>query len=216
MENFARGVWKDIPVRFNAPAKEETTPGLYFVLIGLVPDLASRNNHRKAFQIFRRYLVCSTGADAAERARLMEALLFKVMEGVDLRMESEPIPDDLWLALGLVPQCAFVLRVPVTQERQVQNAPPVKIVEIDLNPSGTIRGQVLDEHGEPAANCLVEIPAYQLRTSTGTDGKFQFACVSRATGHKFRFTLVDVELVSEAPAGAGFSEPLRLAFHSHP
>jgi hypothetical protein len=215
VETLVREVWKDIPVRFDAPANEESKQGVCFVLIGLVPGLISRNDHRQPFQIYRRYLVCSTGADATERASLLEALMFKAMESSNFQMESDPLPNDLWLALGLPPQAAFVVRVPVTHERQVRKAPRVKTMEIDLNPSGTMRGRVFDERGEPVANCLVEIPAHQLRTSTGTDGYFQFVCVSRITSHQIRVVSGDIELIAEAPVGTGFSEPLTLALQSY-
>jgi hypothetical protein len=141
---------------------------------------------------------------------MLESLMFRALDGSMLQIESEPPSNDLWLALGLPPQAAFIMRVPVLHERTLQKAPPVQSVQLNLSPTGTLQGVLLDAAGMPIANCLVEIPSEQFRTFTDVEGHFKFQSLSREAQHHVRVVWKGKEFLTQPAVGSGFSEPLTL------
>jgi hypothetical protein len=183
---------------------------VHCILIGLAPLLASRNDRRLPMQIHRRYLVCGSGGDDATRVAWLETMMFRALDSNEPRLEAETPPIELWQSLGLPPQAGFVLCVPVTHQRSIEHARPVRTVDVQVSATGTLRGQVFDNRGVPLSKCIVEIPSRALRTSTGSDGAFGFAGVSRSSTHGIRVTWREKVFTARPEAGAGFSEPLSL------
>ncbi len=142
IESFVRDACGDIPVAFTTPARDEKARQIWLIVVGLAPNLSVRNDVKHPLEIHRRYLVCATSPDESERASIVESVLFSALRARSgITLESEPPADTLWLALGLPPQAACILRVPVLSERPVASAPKVETVQIDLTPFSGRRGQ---------------------------------------------------------------------------
>ncbi|MEO8009858.1 MAG: carboxypeptidase-like regulatory domain-containing protein [Betaproteobacteria bacterium] len=219
LEAFVRQACGEVALFFGAPERGELREQIWFVLIGLSPNLAVRNDVRQPLQVYRRYLVGASAEDTSRQAALLEALMFRALmfrglDGQDIQLVPEPPPNDLWLALGMPPQAAFLLSVPVFRERQIIKAPPVETVELELTPTGTLQGRVIDASGMPLKNCVVEIPSQRLGTTTDVEGRFTFASLSRTAAYPIHVVWKDRELTMQPVAGSGFSEPLTVMLDS--
>ena len=213
LETFAHEACGDVAVSFTAPARSDKALQICFVLIGLSPNMAVRNDVRQPLQIYRRYLVCAAGSDSTEQSRVLEAMMFRALD-TGIQIESGEPTNDLWLALGLPPQASFLIRIPVLRERAVRKVTAVQSVELQLSPTGTLQGVVLDSAGMPVANCSVEIPSEKLRATTDVEGRFKFQSLSRETSHRVRVVWKGKEFTVEPEIGDGFSEPLMVTLDS--
>jgi len=214
LKAFVRSACGDTPIVFSTPERDDNRLQLCFVLVGLAPNLILRNNVSHPREIYRRYLVFASGPKQSDRADLVENILFQSLDARDFILEPQPPSDSLWLALGLLPQAAFILRVPVLSERESVSAPPVETIQLNLSPSATLRGRVLDEGGAPLANCVVEIPSQRLQTTTGFDGGFQFRSLSRDMSYSLCVVREGKEFLSHPAVGTGFTQPLTLTLDS--
>jgi hypothetical protein len=206
LETFVRSACGEkIGIAFAKPAADTAAATVHCVLIGLAPDLRSRNDRRQPMRIERRYLICASGGDALE---CLEALMFRALDQDALRLEADPPSIELWRALDLPPQPGFVLRVPVTYQRPIDRARPVRTVDLQLAPTATLRGRVVDTRGAPLPRAVVEIPSRDMTTTTARDGTFGFAGVSRGVAHEIRVTWRDKVFTVRPAGGAGFDEPL--------
>ena len=213
LEAFAHEACGNVAVSFATPGRSDKALQICFVLIGLSPNMAVRNDVRQPLQIYRRYLVCATAPDSTEQSRVLEEMMFRAL-GTGIQIESGEAPNDLWLALGLPPQASFLIRVPVLRERAVRTVTAVQSVELQLSPTGTLQGIVLDSAGMPVANCSVEIPSEKLHATTDVEGRFKFQSISGETTHRVRVVWKGKEFTVEPEIGAGFSESLMVTLDS--
>jgi hypothetical protein len=129
-------------------------------------------------QLTLRYLV-TTWADTPEDAhQLLAELAFAALGHAEFQVEMEPQPAALWTALAVPPVPAFVLRVPLRQERTEK---PAKLVRQRLQISTTtmvqFHGVVLGPDDTPIPESRVDIPAMALSASADYRGRFLFSSV---------------------------------------
>ena len=110
-------------------------------------------------------------------------LVVAALQNPEFEVEHEPLPLLVWTALGIAPRPAFVLRVPFKHERPEKLAPPVRhAVVIKPVPLGSLEGQVLGPENIPLMNARVELPAFELFTTTDSKGRFHFSSVPSTPG----------------------------------
>jgi hypothetical protein len=124
------------------------------------------------------YLI-TTFADTPEEAHLLLGhLAVAPLEQADWVRDFERIPVATWAAFGVAPQPAFVLRVPVSQERVEPVARVLKPLEVEVDPNVTsFRGVLLGPGNQPIVYASLELTDLQLTTQTDVEGRFAFPAV---------------------------------------
>lgn len=168
----------EMPVSFAAPDLQVQNPGvsLYLLELGAAPP--ARSVRRVPLQFSVCYLVTVT-ADTPERAhQLLGELVFSALDTPEFEVDLSPVPVELWTALGVSPQPAFRLRLPVRRERE---EPVVRRVGFPLVahtlPNEALLGRVVGPGDVPIPGALVELPALKLSTRTDARGCFRFPLV---------------------------------------
>lgn len=168
----------EMPVSFAAPDLQAQNPGvsLYLLELGAAPP--ARSLRRVPLQFSVCYLVTVT-ADTPERAhQLLGELVFSALDTPEFEVDLGAIPVELWTALGVSPQPAFRLRLPVRRERE---EPVVRRVGFPLFehtlPNEALLGRVVGPGDVPIPGALVELPALKLSTRTDARGCFRFPLV---------------------------------------
>jgi hypothetical protein len=109
----------DLPVSFAAPDRSQPKPGINLYLLDLGAAPPARSVRRVPLQFTVCYLITVT-ADTPERAHhALGELVFSALETPEFEVDLGAIPVELWMALGLPPQPAFRLRLPVRRELKV-------------------------------------------------------------------------------------------------
>jgi hypothetical protein len=142
------------------PAASPAGRGLGVHLLELAEEPAARaSNGVTPLQFAARYLITAWDADDPLAAhRLLGELAFAAMECTEYTPELQPLRPELWQALGVPPQAALVLRVPVRRER---GQPPPKRVRRPLGvqtaPLRELAGRVLAPGALPIPDARVEL-----------------------------------------------------------
>lgn len=168
----------DLPVSLAAPDRSQPDPGISLYLLDLGAAPPARSVRRVPQQFSVCYLITVT-ADTPERAHhTLGELVFSALEMPEFEVDLGAIPVELWMALGLPPQPAFRLRLPVRRERA---EPAVRRVSFPLVthtvPNEALLGRVVGPGDVPIPGALVELPALKLSTRTDSRGCFQFPLV---------------------------------------
>ncbi|WP_434390699.1 carboxypeptidase-like regulatory domain-containing protein [Melittangium boletus] len=179
---WVEGVVRDAPVSFGPPERAAGAAGVGLYLLELGPAPLPREQGRPATRLQLCYLV-TTGGESPERAHaLLGALVFAAQEQADFEVELAPPPLAVWAALGVRPQPAFRLRVPVTRERPTPAVPRVtQPLVVRAVPAVALRGRVLGPGDVPIAQAQVALPSLDLCVPTDAQGRFHFASVPAGT-----------------------------------
>jgi hypothetical protein len=148
-----------------------------FHLFQIVPDLPPRSMQRAPLQIILRYLVATQAATTEKAHRMIGELVFAAMENPAFQVDFEPLPAEFWLALGVIPQPSFVLRVPLVREREQPSAPLVRHPVVRSTSMAVLHGVVLSGEDIPVPGAVIEVPDLNLRQKTDTRGRFKFTAV---------------------------------------
>ena len=150
-----------------------TTAGVSFYLLELVDAPPSRGTDAPPLQVHLRYLVTAWAGSPEDAHALLGKLVFAAMGEPEFQVEFPPIDAGTWAALNARPQPAFLLRVPVRQERV---RPAVKYVTepivVEIAPAISLHGVVLTSRKQPVPGAVVDLPAIQRSTSTDMRGEF--------------------------------------------
>lgn len=146
-------------------------------LFQIVPDLPPRNLQRAPLQVVLRYLVTAQAGTTEKAHRMLGELVFAAMESPEFQVDFDPLPAEFWLALGVIPQPAFVLRVPLVREREQPSAPLVRQPVVRATSMAVLQGVVLGIDDLPVAGAVVEVPDLNLRHKTDGRGRFRFTAV---------------------------------------
>ncbi len=181
-QNLASWVDSTIPnleLTFQAPGDRDGNDGVSLYLMEFLPAVVTTAAAKKrAHQFQLRYLVSSWGDDAGQAQQNLSTLIFSAMENPDFQIDLEPISSQLWLAFGITPRPAFLLQLPLTLKRKEYLAPIIRYpLEIQQSSIVSLQGVVLGPEDIPVAQAKVEIPAYQLNTTTDSNGRFKFNTV---------------------------------------
>ncbi len=178
LKAWAGEVAGNAPVSFAAPDRESVTRGvsLYLLELGSAPPV--RSMRRVPLQFSVCYLVIA-GADTPERAhQLIGELLFSALETPEFEVDLSPVPVALWSALGLAPQPAFRVRLPVRRERPEPQLHRVRFPLVtQAVPNEALLGRVVGPGDVPIPGALVELPSLKLSTRTDARGGFRFPLV---------------------------------------
>jgi hypothetical protein len=160
------------------PGAQEGDSSVSLYLLELADAPPPRSTGLSPLQLSLRYLVTTWAKEVTEAHRILGELALAAMEQTDFELELEPLPAETWTALGLVPQPAFILRVPLRRERPERPAPYVRErLVVRAGPSRSFTGRVLGPEEIPIADATVEVPSLGTRTRTDGQGRFVFANV---------------------------------------
>lgn len=168
----------ETPVSLAVPAQGSREQGvsLYLLELGALPP--ARTGRRVPLQFCVCYLI-TVGDESPERAhRLLGELVFAALEAPEFQVELAPVPVELWAALGVAPQPAFRLRLPVRRERAEPNIARVRApLVVQSSPSEALLGCVVGPGDIPIPGAVVELPTLNLSTRTDARGFFRFPFV---------------------------------------
>ena len=129
-------------------------------------------------QLALRYLVTATHEDPETAHRWLSRLLSAASGHTEFAVELHPMPPEVWRALGVPPQPAFSLRVPLRIERPEPPARPVlKKVEVINAPLHTLTGLLLGPGDVPIANARIELLGSEAVSTTDTKGHFRLDAI---------------------------------------
>ncbi len=151
-------------------------------LLDLLPHALPRGKKDPPKRLLARYVVTAAsqagaGGEGGARAALAE-LAFGAVGSNALEVEHAAPSLEYWRALGVPPQPALVVRVPV--ERLTHRAVPRVRVPLDARwaPLQPLDGVVVTGPDDVAiAGALIELQGYGLTTYSDDRGAFRFAAV---------------------------------------
>jgi len=159
-----------------AEAGDKPLVSCYLIALATAPPTRGLASGGPAPQQFAlRYLVSVSAAVPEEAHRVLGPLVFAAMDRPGCEVELDMLPADLWLALGVVPRPAFMLRVPLRLARPEPTAGivlhPIVINESPLRP---LAGRVVGPGDVPLAGARLELPSLHLSTRSDHRGHFIF------------------------------------------
>jgi hypothetical protein len=155
------------------PARDPAGCGVSCYLLELQDHPPARDTQRAPLQIALNYLVTAWAEQPEDAHRLLGRLVFAAMQEPEWEVLLAPPSETLWSALGVPPQPAFILSLPLRVERPAPPAPLVRqAIQLQAAPVTSLAGVVLGPGDIPLAGAIVELPA--LRQSRYTDHKGQF------------------------------------------
>jgi len=179
------GILDQVNVSLAPPEATESGKGVGLYLLELLQSQPPRGARRPPLLMTLRYLVTTHAPKPEDAHQMLGALVVAACENPDFEVEQEPLPVELWTALGVAPRPSFVLRVPLRVERPEKLAPLVRQpLIVKQLPLRGLAGRVLGPDDIPIMNARVELPALDLYTSTDSKGRFHFAAIPDAPGSK--------------------------------
>jgi hypothetical protein len=175
--------FKTINVQLNPPESNgaEQGVGLYFIEARSMPTARTVELPPLRFQA--RYLVTVQAPEPEERHHLFEELAFAALADKPDETRLDPLPADLWAALGVPPQPALILEIPVWRERP---QPELKLVREPLvlhaAPIIDLHGIVVGPGKMPLSGAWVEMPEIQRTEQTDSHGYFCFRTIPAGQG----------------------------------
>jgi len=186
LQSWVENVLGTVPVAMTPPRDTPDDPVVHLYLMQAVPALASPDARTNGFQQVRSslqvtlsYLVAVRAADVQQAHKLLGDLIFAALDSTEFELNFDPLPLDLWIALGVEPQPAFVLKLPLTRDLPVTDVPLVRKPLVTRATSITsLQGVVLGgEDDLPLHGALVELPGLRLYQRTDSHGRFRFPTV---------------------------------------
>jgi hypothetical protein len=172
---WVRDILGDVDTRFDLPGVQPDGKGVVLYLLSLAPTPPASTLHLAPLQFYLRYLITTWAETTLEAHRLLGELILAAMEnGRPYEVDLDPVPPELWMALQLPPQPAFVLRALVRKARP-EAVPKLALRSIiDTRPGVTLFGLVQGPGDIPMAQARVELPYDQRSTYTDSRGRFRF------------------------------------------
>ncbi len=159
-----------------AEAGDKPLVSCYLLSLATAPPSRGASTGGPAPQQFAlRYLI-SVSATAPEDAhRLLGPLVFAAMDRPGCEVELDMQPAELWLALGVIPRPAFLLRVPLRLARPEPTAGIVlHPIVINQSPLRPLAGRLVGPGDVPLAGARLELPSLQMSTRSDHRGYFIF------------------------------------------
>lgn len=159
-----------------AEAPEQPAVSCYLLELASAPPARGLSGAGRApLQLGLRYLVSVAAASPLEAHRVFGPLVFAAMDRPGCEVDLHAPPPALWQALGVIPRPAFLLQVPLRQERPEPAAgivlQPIVINQAPLRP---LAGRVLGPGAVPLAGARLELPGLRLATRSDHRGRFTF------------------------------------------
>lgn len=200
-------------ISLEPPAKQgdESAVGLYLMEVAQTPTPSTGT--RPPLRLMLKYLVTVRDQSPEKAHGKLVQLMLAAMETTEYEVDAEPLPLTVWGAFGVVPRPCFLLRVPVSFEREQKKARPVsKPLQVRWSDAAPLYGIVEGPGDAVLSNCRIEIPALNIATTTDYAGKFFFSSVPdgdkevvvKARGCQLR--------VRSGVAAHDITNPLRIQF----
>jgi len=168
----------ELPVSFAVPDRSPREPGVSLYLLELCAAPPARSVRRVPLQFSVCYLITVTAQTPELAHHTLSELVFSALETPDFEVDLGTIPLELWTALGVPPQPAFRLRLPVRRERAEPSVRRVSFPLVThLTPNEALLGRVVGPGDVPIPGALVDLPALKLSTRTDARGCFRFPLV---------------------------------------
>lgn len=178
LKAWVETVLGSVPVTFAPPRDALADPVVHLYLTQVVPALAAPDARRSPARVMLHYLVAVRAEDSLAVHRLLGDLIFSALENPDFDLNFDPIPPEMWLALGSEPQPAFILKVPMVRELPTPDTPLVRQPLVTrLTSVTTLEGVVVGGEDYPLYGALVELPGFHMYQRTDSHGRFHFANV---------------------------------------
>lgn len=210
LSDWATGLLPGVDVSLGPPNEVRTGRGVGMYLMELLQSPPPSTVKRAPLQISLRYLVTSWAETPKDAHKMLGELVLAAMGNSDFQVEFEPIPIAVWSAFGIPPRPAFVLRLPIRQERPQADAKPVlSPMIVKSAPISSFHGLLLGRPGDlPLADAAIEVPALRLLTRSDRKGRFIFPTVPsqvpldmriRAKGREFRLKIDGSHALADEP-----------------
>lgn len=165
----------DSTVRFGPPDDAAAGTGLCAWPVDLLREQEVRSSAGpRQLRLRVRYLVTAEGS-GEQVARLLDPVVAAAVDPTRVTVTFEPVPAELWLALGARPRPALLVDVPVRVDRPAAAVPHVTApLRLETVVARTLRGTVLGPGDVPVPGMRVEAPAAGAGTYTDAAGAFGF------------------------------------------
>lgn len=178
LESWIASVVEPATVSAGPPITGAQGSGISLHLVALAAYPALRGARRPPIQAKLRYLVTAWGQTTAEAHRLLDAVLLAAEQRDGVDVELEVLDGATWLAMGVRPQAAFVLVVPVRQDIPRAAQATVRAdPEVHLGVMGSLDGVVLGDGDIPVAGAEVVLASPRRTAWTDRRGRFHLAGV---------------------------------------
>ncbi len=180
-QNLSSWVDSTLPnteLTFQPPGDRDSSKGVSLYLMEFLPAVTTSAVKKTAHQFQLRYLISSWSTEPEQAQQILSSLIFSAMDNPDFQIDLEPVSCQLWRAFGVTPRPSFLLQLPLILKRKEHRAPLIRYpLEIKQSSIVTMQGVVLGPEDVPIAQANVELPAYQLKTTTDSNGCFKFNTV---------------------------------------
>ena len=159
-----------------AEAGDKPLVSCYLLALATAPPTRGAANGSPAPQQYAlRYLISVSAADPEVAHRVLGPLVFAAMDRPGCEVELDMLPADLWLALGVVPRPAFMMRVPLRLARPEPAAGMVlHPIVINQSPLRALSGRLVGPGDVPLAGARLALPSLNLATRSDHRGHFTF------------------------------------------
>lgn len=180
---WIKEVLGDVEVTLAPPGSHGNSDSVNCYLLALTDSPLIRAVPSTPLRLELRYLITTYAGEILRAHRMLGQLALASVDHPDWVRDLEPLPADLWLAFGVAPQPALMLRVPLRWDRPEPTTIRVTTpLEIRLGMVGKFQGVLLGPGEQPLAFASVGLPELGLSTTTDLDGRFCFAAVPLEPG----------------------------------
>lgn len=178
LKTWVENVLGTVDVALTPPRETQTDPVVHLYLLQVVPELSSPDGKRSPVQVMLHYLITVRAEQPEQAHKLLGGLVLAAIDNSDFTLDFDPLSMETWIALGVEPQPAFILKIPLERE---QPEPDVALVRVPMvlraSSIATLQGVVLGPEDFPLHGALVELPDSRLYQRTDSHGRFRFPTV---------------------------------------
>jgi Carboxypeptidase regulatory-like domain len=190
--------------------------GVSAYLLEIAPGAPPRGTSRPPLQLWLRYLVTTWSDDPLQARRLLLDLAFAAMGQSDFEIATEPLPPEIWTALGTAPRPSFVLRAAVRRDRPEIVAPRV-LLPLIVEPGRfiAVAGVVLGPNDQALSGAEIDVVGLGRGTRTDSRGRFRLSSLpGDPVATRLRVRAKGVEVVVGVPPDP--EQAQRLIIHVDP
>ena len=214
LKDWAETVIGDAEVSLAPPRVAESKRVVSLYLTDILPAPRTSTSRRLPLQASLRYLVTAWSDDPETEHRQLGKLVFAAMEHPDFEVELAAQPAEFWLAFGIAPRPAFMLRLALQMERPEPHTGLVLYPPgVRVSPVVGLAGRLVGPHDIPLSGATIEVASLQLTTRTDAKGRFRFAAVPAQPDTKeLCIRLKGTERRVKVAHGADSAQPLVIRF----
>ncbi len=214
LKDWAKTVLEDAEISLGPPRALDSASVVSLYLTDILPAPRTSTSRRLPLQTSLRYLVTAWADKPETEHRQLGDLVFAAMEHPEFEVELAAQPAEFWLAFGIAPRPAFMLRLPVQVERPEPQIGRIRHpVEVRFSPAVSLAGRLVGPADVPLSGAQVELASLQLTTRTDATGRFRFAAVPAQPDTKeLRIRLKGNERRVKVTHGADSAQPLVIRF----